>query len=121
MSKRAAIIFSILIVVFCSSWARAQLEPGNPKSGQVIYEEHCFRCHGMTGNGDGPEASRQLVPPANFHSLRSRSKTDFELLTIVEYGVAFSPMHGFLGRITDDDLLEVINYIRTLAPFIPNI
>ena len=30
-------------------------------------------------------------------------------------------MHGFRGRLTDDELLEVINYIRTLAPFIPNI
>ena len=120
MGKQHVIVMAVLTVILCSSWVSAQVEP-RTQNGQAIYEEHCFRCHGMTGNGDGPEASRQLVPPANFHSLRSRSKTDFELLTIVEYGVAFSPMHGFLGRMTDDELLEVINYIRTLAPFIPNL
>ena len=119
MSKRAAIIVSILIAVFCSSWVSAQLGPGNPRSGQVIYEEHCFRCHGMNGKGDGPDSGLQIVPPANFQSLRSRAKTDFELLTIVEYGIAFSPMHGYRGRMTDDEILEVIDYIRTMAPFIP--
>ena len=121
MKKRGVIVAGVLLVVFCSSWVSAQLGQLNPRSGQAIYDEYCFRCHGLTGKGDGPEAGRQLVPPANFQSLRSRSKTDFELLTIVAHGVAFSPMHGFLGRLTDDELLEVINYIRTLAPYLPNI
>lgn len=119
MGKRGAIMISVLIVVLCSSWVSAQLGQGNPRSGQVIYEEHCFRCHGMNGKGDGPDSGLQIVPPANFQSLRSRAKTDFELLTIIEYGIAFSPMHGFRGRMTDDELLEVIDYIRTIAPFIP--
>jgi mono/diheme cytochrome c family protein len=118
MGKRAAIIISILVTVFCSSWVSAQLGSVN-RNGQAIYEEHCFRCHGMNGKGDGPDSGLQIVPPANFQSLRSRAKSDFELLTIVEYGIAFSPMHGFRGRLTDDELLDVINYIRTIAPFIP--
>lgn len=121
MKKRGVLVTAVLLVVFCSSWVSAQLGQGNPRNGQAVYDEYCFRCHGLTGKGDGPEASRQLVPPANFQSLRSRSKTDFELLTIVSYGVAFSPMHGFRGRLTDDELLEVIGYIRTLAPYLPNI
>lgn len=119
MIKKAAIVVSLLIIVFWSSWVSAQLGPGSPRNGQVIYEEHCFRCHGMNGQGDGPESGRHIVPPANLQSPRSRAKTGFELLTIVSYGVAFSPMHGFRGRMTDEELLEVIDYIRTMAPFIP--
>ena len=121
MVRKSATVIGVLIVVFWSSWVSAQLKPGNPTRGQAVYDEYCFRCHGLTGKGDGPDAGRQLVPPANFQSLRSRSKSDFELLTIVSYGVAFSPMHGFRGRLTDDELLEVINYIRTLAPYLPNL
>jgi hypothetical protein len=33
--------------------------------------------------------------PANFHSLKSRSKTDMELLLAIKQGVLFSPMHGW--------------------------
>jgi len=120
VGKQHVIVMAVLTVILFSSWVSAQVE-SRTQNGQAIYEEHCFRCHGMNGKGDGPDSGLQIVPPANFQSLRSRAKSDFELLTIVEYGVAFSPMHGFLGRMTDGEILEVIDYIRTMAPFIPNI
>ncbi|MBI4401558.1 MAG: cytochrome c [Nitrospirae bacterium] len=118
MRKQPVIVMAVLTVVLFSSWVSAQGEP-RIRNGQAIYEEHCFRCHGLTGKGDGPDANALLVPPANFQTMRSRAKTDFELLTIIAYGVAFSPMHGWRGRLTDDEILEVINYIRTIAPFNP--
>ena len=208
MVKKRAITASVLMVILLGSWVAAPGEQGRPMRGQAIYDEYCFRCHGMKGQGDGPEARIQIVPPANFQSPRSRAKADFELLTIVSgsnkeiwlkargkmpklshtlslpklilqvhgfpacelsrlwsqdlaayeqprfpnrwwhgpfvhsqaatsglqweafsaelfclnlvsYGIAFSPMHGFRGRLTDDELLEVIDYIRTMAPFLP--
>lgn len=119
MVKKRAIMASVLMVILLGSWVAAPGEQGRPMRGQAIYDEYCFHCHGMKGQGDGPEARIQIVPPANFQSPRSRAKADFELLTIVSYGIAFSPMHGFRGRLTDDELLEVIDYIRTMAPFLP--
>ena len=59
------------------------------------------------------------VPPANFHSLQSRSKTDWELMTVITYGVIFSPMHGWADRLTEQDRWDVLSYIRQLAPFNP--
>jgi mono/diheme cytochrome c family protein len=93
----------------------AQLD-GRPRSGQQIYEEQCFRCHGEKGYGDGPDAASLIVPPTNFHSARSRQKSEMELLSTLEYGIAYSPMHGWRGRLGDDELLEVVAYIRQLAP-----
>lgn len=119
MTQNSAIVVGALTVILCCAWVTARGEQGRPMRGQPIYDEYCFRCHGMTGQGDGPDARIQLVPPTNFQSLRSRSKTDFDLLTIIAYGVAFSPMHGWRGRLTDEEILEVISYIRTLAPFNP--
>lgn len=115
---------TLLTVCLCfvgaiGSWVAAQDEGGRLRSGPEIYEDHCARCHGLAGKGDGPDGKSLIVRPANFHALRSRAKTDFELFTTVAYGVAYSPMHGWRGRLTDEEMLEAISYIRTLAPFYP--
>lgn len=118
MTKIAASLIAVLIIVAGSSWVAAQ---GRTARGQILYDEHCARCHGLTGKGDGPEAAKLMVPPANFHTARSKAKTDFELLTSISYGIAFSPMHAWRGRITDDELLELVRYLRELAPFTPSL
>jgi len=60
-----------------------------------------------------------IVPPANFHSLASRSKTDWDLMTTITFGAAFSPMHGWANRLTEEERWDVLRYIRLLAPFNP--
>jgi mono/diheme cytochrome c family protein len=120
--KRLGTIATVLAVIaFGSSWVAAQGDGGRAARGQILYDEHCARCHGLTGKGDGPDAAKQMVPPANFHSARSRAKTDFELLTSISYGIAFSPMHAWRGKITDEELLELVRYLRELAPFTPSL
>jgi mono/diheme cytochrome c family protein len=121
MLKHAAIVLVIAAVLFGSSWVSAQGEGGRPAHGRVLYDEHCARCHGLTGKGDGPDAAKLTVPPANFHTARSKAKTDFELLTSISYGIAFSPMHAWRGKITDEELLELVRYLRELAPFMPTL
>jgi mono/diheme cytochrome c family protein len=118
MTKIGASLAAVLVVVACTSWAAAQ---GRTARGQVLYDEHCARCHGLTGKGDGPDAAGLTVPPANFLSARSRAKTDFELLTSISYGIAFSPMHAWRGKVTDEELLELVRYLRDLAPFTPSL
>jgi cytochrome c oxidase cbb3-type subunit 3 len=118
MKKLGAILTVFAVIAFCSSWVAAQ---GRTARGQILYDEHCARCHGLTGKGDGPDAARLTVPPANFQSARSRAKTDFELLTSISYGIAFSPMHAWRGKITDEELLELVRYLRELAPFTPSL
>ncbi|MDH3771078.1 MAG: cytochrome c [Nitrospirota bacterium] len=92
---------------------------GNPKEGKILYEKHCALCHGTNGNGDGPDTQYLKVSPANFHSLESRSKTDWDLMTIITFGAAFSPMHGWADRLTEEERWDVLRYIRILAPFNP--
>jgi mono/diheme cytochrome c family protein len=121
MRKIAPCLIAVLVIASGSSWVAAQGEGGRAARGQILYDEHCARCHGLTGKGDGPEAAKLMVPPANFHSARSRAKTDFELLTSISYGIAFSPMHAWRGKITDEELLELVRYLRELAPFTPSL
>lgn len=118
MKKFVTILSLLAVIALCSSWAAAQ---GRTARGQVLYDEHCARCHGLTGKGDGPDGARLTVPPANFHTARSRAMTDFELLTTISYGIAFSPMHAWRGKVTDEELLELVRYLRELAPYTPSL
>lgn len=118
MKKNSTIILGVLLAVFTSSWLLAQEMRGNPKHGQAVYEKHCLRCHGASGDGLGPDATDLIVPPTNFQSPRARAKTDFEMLIAIANGVLFSPMHGWRGRLNETEMTDVIAYIRTLAPFI---
>ena len=56
-----------------------------------------------------------IVRPANLQSQASRSKTDWELLVTISNGVLFSPMHGFRGKLTDQQMVDVLSYIRSVA------
>lgn len=121
MKRLGTIVTVLAVIAFGSTWVAAQGDGGRAARGQILYDEHCARCHGLTGKGDGPEAAKLMVPPANFHSARSKAKTDFELLTSISYGIAFSPMHAWRGKITDEELLELVRYLRELAPFTPSL
>ncbi len=83
--------------------------------GRTVYERHCLACHGVGGRGDGPEAASLRVKPANFHRAISMLKSDEELLRVIEYGVVFSPMHSWQGKLTEGELQDVLAYIRILS------
>ena len=117
MNMIFTLALSIVIGMSITSRTLTQDRGSNIKHGQSIYEQYCQRCHGQKGDGNGPDVQYLIVPPANFLSPASRSKTDLELLTTITFGVIFSPMHGWRGRLTDEDMWDVIGYIRFLAPF----
>ncbi len=122
MSNGHRWIFGLLSFILVMTWpvlALSQEVPGNPQNGKILFEKHCVHCHGEKGAGDGPDTKFLMVRPANFHSLESRSKTDWELMTIITFGAAFSPMHGWSDRLTEDERWDVLRYIRLLAPFNP--
>ncbi|TKB68530.1 MAG: cytochrome c [Nitrospira sp.] len=113
------IVVSLIVVALTASWALAQSHYGNTKNGERIFQQHCAGCHGTTGDGLGPEIKELIVPPANFRAPKSRTKTDMELYLAVKQGVLFSPMHGWADRLSNQDMWDVLSYIRTLAPFNP--
>jgi mono/diheme cytochrome c family protein len=113
------IVVSIVVVVLTGSWALAQSYSGHPKNGERIYQQHCVGCHGTDGDGLGPDITELIVPPANFRSPKYRTKTDMDLYLGIKQGVLFSPMHGWGDRLSDQEIRDVLRYIRSLAPFNP--
>lgn len=117
--KHLSTIFILCLVLGMASLGIGQELFGDPQEGKSIYMQHCVNCHGKNGDGQGPDTKFLTVKPADFHSDESRSKTDWELMTTITFGVAFSPMHGWANRLNEQERWDVLSYIRLMAPFNP--
>lgn len=105
------------LIIGMTTMAGAEDKPGDAKNGQSIYVQHCQRCHGAKGKGDGPDAASLSIKPPSFLSPESRTHTDDEFLAILVWGTVYSPMHGYWDRLTREEMQDVVAYIRTLAPY----
>ncbi len=112
---KTILTLAMVLISVSTSVVFAQVIRGDAKAGQAVYEQQCLRCHGAQLDGNGPDSKDLVIPPANFQSQKSRSKTDWELLVAISNGVLFSPMHGFRGKLTDQQMLDVLSYIRSVA------
>jgi len=115
-----AILLTVLVLIGLVLPAHSQEPQVDLQKGKAVYQTHCVRCHGEVGKGDGPEAANLIVPPANFHRTESRAKTEMDLRGAIIWGLAFSPMHGWWGKLSGEDMRSVTAYIRQLAPYQPS-
>jgi len=110
----------LIVLIGWAISAEAQEPQVDPLKGEAVYKAHCVRCHGIQGRGDGPDAAKLIVPPANFHRRESRAKSEMDLRSAIIWGLAFSPMHGWWDQISVEDIRAVTAYIRRLAPYEPS-
>lgn len=115
LSIAAGMALVVSLTLMVPGESPSQTLGGDAMAGKVIYEQHCQRCHGTGGWGDGPKAGELRVPPANFHGPILQMKTDEQLLTSVEFGLVMSPMHAFRGTLSDRELQDVVAYVRLLG------
>ena len=113
---KSTLIFALTLMFLSVSVTFAQVIRGDSKAGQGVYQQQCLRCHGARLDGNGPDSKDLIIRPADLRSPTSRSKTDWELLVAISNGVLFSPMHGFRGKLTDQQMLDVLSYIRSVSP-----
>ena len=109
-------LWTLLVLVgLALSPLYAQDYPPDLKRGKAMYESHCRNCHGAGGRGDGPAAASLKIPAADFHRFRSFLKSDEELLRTIEHGIVFSLMHSWRGQLTDEEMQDVLAYVRLLS------
>lgn len=92
-------------------------EPGIP-TGHFLYDQHCLRCHGAALDGNGPDAVSLTVRPANFHVYLSRLKDDHDLKRTIKEGKRFLGMHNWGGTFSEEQIHDLILYIRSAAPHV---
>lgn len=114
---KGGLSFIFIIGLFIGLLGMAPMPAEVEEFGKSVYDQHCLRCHGAQGQGDGPDAQALTIKPANFHDPASRMKTDGELRSKIVWGGVYSPMHGWGTRLSRKEINSVVRYIRLLAPY----
>ena len=95
---------SITLAGLC--WvAVAPVEAANMVNGQHLYNMHCAACHGPRGEGVNPEAPK-------FRMGERLDQPDLLLMQSVKTGKKTMP--PFFGVLQDQQILDVLAYVRTL-------
>jgi mono/diheme cytochrome c family protein len=111
-------MFFVQASLFNQTYAGQEL-PGDAQRGKPIFEERCASCHGLTGNGDGPQAPFLSPHPGNLISAATSIKSDQELLDIIAEGKPRTAMPPWKDLLTAQQRHDVLAYIRSLVQFNP--
>lgn len=87
------------------------------KRGKQLFEQHCSRCHGMGGLGDGPDGSSLDPRPANVAaaSKMPMASDGYLFWTISEGGAPVgSAMPPFKRTLSEDEIWRIVTYLRVL-------
>ena len=112
------LIGAMFVLIFTSAGVLAQTRLSTTDMGQRMYQRNCLHCHGATLDGNGPDAASLSVPPANFHTYLSRIKDDAELEKTIKQGKRFLGMHNWEDTLTEEQVHDLIAYIRSAAPHV---
>ena len=83
------------------------------QNGKEIYEKKCALCHGIEGNGKGPNSAGSNPKPTNFKDSHGEKMTDGEHFWKITTGKGGMP--SFAKDLTEHERWHVINYINTFS------
>lgn len=84
--------------------------PSFGQSATDLYKTKCAMCHGSDGKGATPMGPK--IGVRDFHSPTVAKETDVEMVTLTKDGK--NKMPAYKGKLTDDQIKDVVKYIRTL-------
>ncbi len=82
------------------------------KTGMDLYTKNCASCHGKAGLGDGVKARALKTFPGDFSKADFQGQTDGDLFFKTKTGRGEMPKYE--GKLADNDIWNVVNYMRTL-------
>ena len=121
-------------VALTMATAEAQRRGGDPKlaarknpvaanaasitAGRALYNKNCRHCHGLRGRGDGPLAPKDPKPSDLTDGKWDHGGSDGELFAVIWNGAPApkSEMKGMKGTLTERNVWEIVNYLRSIGP-----
>lgn len=87
----------------------------NIRHGQKVFAGYCGICHGSDGHATGvPFANRMSPPIPDLGSSDVQSYSDGQLKWIIENGIYPSGMPSSKGLFGDEEVWQMVHYIRHL-------
>lgn len=91
--------------------------PESVAQGRALFSQHCARCHGEAGRGDGAEAGRFYPRPKDFtHAKDFQHKTDGQIFYSITKGIPGTAMPAWEESLSGDERWHIVNFIRSVAP-----
>jgi len=91
-----------------------QPSPQALDAARVLYRDHCERCHGKTGKGDGADATKFSTSPRDLTDGSPMSaQSDGELFYKISEGRR--PMPEFKTKFTEEQRWQLVLLMRWLA------
>lgn len=83
--------------------------------GQKLFAQLCAGCHGPRGDGKGHVAEGIAGHPSNFtNPAEAAFYSEQARLQIIRKGISGTPMMGWENVLTEEDILAVYGYVRSL-------
>ncbi len=86
---------------------------GDAVSGREIYVNICIRCHGIDGKGE--QGVKLVPPPADLSSSAVQGRLDGTLFRRIHEGKPNTAMGAWKHTLSDDEIWDVLAYVRTLG------
>ena len=91
------------------------------RAGLRVYGRFCRSCHGVRGDGRGQSPSPGTRPANLIDDEWVHGDSDGEIYNVIRQGVPPNyDMDAWEGRITDEEIWHVVNFLRNLAERMAN-
>jgi mono/diheme cytochrome c family protein len=82
--------------------------------GVELYTAKCMICHKDNGTGGKVTIEGKTLKPADLTTAKMKSRADDKLAQMISEGAPEDGMPAFKGKLSDDQIKSVVQYIRTL-------
>lgn len=103
--RMGTVVLVLGIASLAGSSARAQGDAA------ALFKSKCAGCHAADGTGN--TAAGKAMKVRDLHSPEVQKQTDAQLTDIITNGK--SPMPGYKGKVTDEQIKELVGYVRELG------